>query len=259
MSSSDRLTVQHLAREKGTRSAVSSMPLNTSLTVSNLANFIGRDIVAGVFEENGLLPNESSMRERYSVSRTALREAYSKLTAKGLVTARPKVGTSVRNRVHWNMLDQDVLAWHLQTIPAEEIASDLYELRRMIEPGAAELAAEIRTDSDVEKIEEAFERMKKNSRSEADLVEADFSFHVAILNATRNPFINAFSALIRAAMISTFELSWRAAEVIKEQRLAQHGEVAAAIREQNPQLARQRMEQLLDDSMEDVSEALAQK
>jgi GntR family transcriptional regulator, galactonate operon transcriptional repressor len=259
MSSTDPLSVQNARREKSSRPLSGSLPLDTVLTASNLANFIGRDIVAGVFEENSLLPNEAVMRARYAVSRTALREAYSKLTAKGLVSARPKVGTSVRARTNWNMLDQDVLVWHLQTVPAEEIASDLYELRRMIEPGAAELAAEIRTQEDMEKIDAAFEKMKTNSTVEADLVEADFGFHLAILNATRNPFINAFSALIKAAMVSTFELSWRGAEVIKEQRLAQHGEVAEAIRAQTPAVARKRMETLLDDSIEDVSEALVQR
>lgn len=256
-------------RSGGTRSALqprrrtrpdhSVLTLDPTLTASSLVNQIGRDIVSGLFPEDSLLPNEAAMRERYAVSRTALREAYSKLTAKGLVSARPKVGTSVRPRVDWNMLDQDVLAWHLQTVSPEEIAADLYALRRMIEPGAAELAAMLRTPADVEGIYSAFRQMQENATSEAALVEADFAFHVSILNATRNPFINAFSALIRAAMISTFELSWRGAEVIKEQRLNQHRDVADAIRDQDAPLARRRMEMLLDDSIQDVSEALVRR
>ena len=226
---------------------------------SGLVDQIGREIISGGFPEDSLLPNEAEMRDRYSISRTALREAYSKLMAKGLVSARPKVGTSVRPRRQWNMLDQDVLSWHMQMLPAEEIAADLYTLRRMIEPAAAELAAKIRTDEDMEKITSAFEQMKANATQEGPLVEADFSFHLAIINATHNPFINAFSALIRAAMVSTFELSWQGAEVIKDQRLAQHGDVAEAIRLQDRAGARAAMEQLLDDSIEDVSEALVKR
>lgn len=227
-----------------------------SSSAANLASRIGCDIVEGRFAEREVLPNESEMREIYAVSRTALREAYSKLTAKGLLAPRPKVGTTVRAREFWNMLDQDVLGWHLQTVPASEIASDLYALRRMIEPGAAELAAKVRTEADMARIEAAYDAMCLGATDEADLVEADYAFHTAILTSTHNPFINAFSSLIRAAMLSTFELSWRGAEIIKETRLEQHADVARSIRERKADRARQEMERLLDDSINDVAEAL---
>ncbi|GAA3859902.1 FadR/GntR family transcriptional regulator [Celeribacter arenosi] len=222
---------------------------------SALVNQIGRDIVGGVHEAGALLPNEVDMRERFGVSRTALREAYSKLTAKGLVHARPRVGTSVRNRADWNMLDEDVLAWHLQTLPAEEIAADLYALRRMIEPGASRLAASIRSDEDMQAIDDAFAQMKRSTTDEAALVKADYAFHVAILSATGNGFITAFSALIHTAMLAVFEISWRGAEIIRDQRIRQHGDVADAIRAKDPDNAQRLMEELLDSSIEDVREA----
>ncbi len=235
---------------------VSARLFEQSSMQSPLVNAIGMEIVQGRFAAGERLPSEEVMRERFGVSRTALREAYSKLTAKGLVTARPKVGTSVRERRHWNMLDQDVLSWHLRTVPAEEIASDLNRLRQMIEPPAAELAATTRTEADIERLYEAFDRMRRDASEQDLLVEADFAFHVAILAATHNPFISGFSALIRAAMLSVFELSWRGAEVIKEYRLEQHRLVADAIRDKAPERARDLMKQLLDDSIEDVGEAL---
>ncbi len=221
---------------------------------SNLVDELGRAIVSGTFQAGAVLPNEAAMREQFGVSRTALREAYSKLTAKGLVQARPKVGTSVRQRADWNMLDHDVLGWHLQTVPVDEIATDLYRLRRMIEPSAAALAADSRTEEDLADIYAALNDMKDNSKVETALVEADFRFHVAILTATKNPFINAFSSLIRAAMLSVFELSWRGAEVIKDYRLMQHERVADAIRDKNPEQAQQMMTALLDDSINDAQE-----
>ena len=244
-----------LRRRPVRRPGVSAELFRPGGSQPSLVASLGLDIVSGALPSGQVL-NEAAMRDRYGVSRTALREAYSKLTAKGLVAARPKVGTTVRPRRYWNMLDQDVLSWHLQTVPASEIASDLYALRRMIEPSAAELAATQRTDADVEAIYAAFDEMEANAGSETDLVEADFAFHVAILSATQNPFISGFSALIRAAMLSTFELSWRGAEVIKEQRLAQHRDVADAIRDQSPERAGSLMQKLLDDSIEDVREAL---
>ncbi len=224
---------------------------------SNPLNTLGREIVSGAYAEGTVLPNEAAMLHRFGISRTVLRETYSKLTAKGLLQARPKVGTSVRPRANWNMLDHDVLAWHLQAVPADDIATDLYALRRMIEPSAAELAARMRTDEDLINIEAALESMHNHALEEAALVEADFSFHLAILTATHNPFVSAFSSLIRAAMISVFELSWRGAEVIKDHRLKQHAWVAQAIREKDPAKARTMMEELLDESIKDAKGAAA--
>ena len=73
----------------------------------------GSEIVGGVYPPGSLLPNAADMCARFSVSRTALREAYSMLSAKALIVARPKIGTRVRPKSDWNLLDPEVLAWHL--------------------------------------------------------------------------------------------------------------------------------------------------
>lgn len=225
-------------------------------TRSQVVDQIGREIVTGAFPAGSRLPEEGIMLQRYAVSRTALREAYSKLTAKGLIAARPKVGTSVRPHAAWNMLDPEVLSWHLQTMPAGAMASDLYTLRRMLEPPAAALAAETHDAQALEAIRSAYADMRAQSGSEVELIEADLRFHTAILAATRNHFIGAFSALIHAAMVSTFSISWRGAVGILQERLQQHGDVLEAIERRDGALARTRMEKLLDDSMEDAREAI---
>lgn len=223
----------------------------------HIVHRLGREIVGGVYLPDTRLPNEAEMLDRYQVSRTALREAYSKLTAKGMILARPKVGTRVRAASAWNMLDPDVLTWHMQTKPAYEVARDLYTLRRIIEPNAAALAAEFRNEEQLAEIASAYEDMKAKSKNEQQLVEADLRFHVAVLNATQNPFIGAFTSLIHAAMLSSFQLGWRGAEaaVIKEERLLQHGKVLDAVRDQDAELASTRMGELLDESIHDVEEA----
>src|SRR5580658_7094344 len=73
-----------------------------------LAARLGQEIVSGVYPPGSVLPNSAEMGERFSASRTALREAYSKLSGKGLIVARPKIGTSVRPRGEWNLLDSEV-------------------------------------------------------------------------------------------------------------------------------------------------------
>jgi DNA-binding FadR family transcriptional regulator len=222
---------------------------------SSLLQQLGCEIVRGDYAPEARLPDEATMLERYAVSRTALREAYGKLAAKGMIAARPKVGTSVRPAAHWNMLDADVLGWHLQTMPAGEVARDLYALRRMVEPAAAGMAAEKHTFDDLARIAAAFDAMQATREDEAALIAADLDFHIAILHATRNHFIGAFSALIHAAMMSTFRLSWRGASPppLRTERLQQHGDILQAIRDSNPALARECMERLLDDAIGDVA------
>lgn len=222
-----------------------------------VVNRIGCEIVSGVYKPGTRMPNEATMLERYAISRTVLRETYSKLTAKGLIQARTKIGTHVRQQADWNMLDADVLDWHLQTMPSENIASDLFALRRMVEPPAAAIAAATRSDDALAEISLAYAEMR--TCGPADLLGADYRFHIAILAATGNHFIGAFSSLIHAAMQSTFELSWSGAAQIHEARLLQHGGVLEAIQKKKPEQARVRMEMLLDVSIRDVREALERK
>ena len=69
---------------------------SSATSTRQLAGRLGREIVGGIYPPGSLLPNAAEMCARFSVSRTALREAYSVLTAKALIVARPKIGTRVR-------------------------------------------------------------------------------------------------------------------------------------------------------------------
>jgi DNA-binding FadR family transcriptional regulator len=199
------------------------------------------------------------MCARFSVSRTALREAYSVLAAKALIVARPKVGTRVRPKSDWNMLDPEMLSWHLQTVPTEDFVADLFVLRQMVEPAAAALAASERSGGTLERITEAYERMERFKNGAGDLIKADLDFHLGILEATDNHFLAALGGLIQASLECTFRLSWEGAERIQDDRLHQHREILRAICDGAPELARERMAELLRDSIEDVREFLRQR
>ncbi len=228
---------------------------------SYLANQLGREIVGGIFPPGSLLPNEMEMCARFSVSRTTLREAYGVLTAKALIVARPKVGTRVRPKSDWNMLDPEVLAWHLETVPTEDFIHDLYKLRQIIEPAAAELAATAQSRGTIDHIAAAYADMERfKDGGGDDLIAADLQFHLAILDATENLFISALGGLIHAALLGSFKLSWEGAERnMREDRLHQHKGVFEAIREGLPEQARQRMHELLADSIDDVHEVLRKR
>ena len=219
---------------------------------THLVGTLGREIISGLYPPGSLLPNVEEMCARFSVSRTALREAYSQLTAKALIAARPKVGTRVRARAEWQLFDPDVLAWHLQTSPSEAFISNLYVLRQMVEPAAAALAATTRASATIERIAGAYGRMERFHDGSGDLIEADLEFHMGILEATENPFLAALGGLIHASLQCTFKFSWEGAERIHGDRLRQHAEVLRAIRAGSPKVAAKRMSELLHDSLDYV-------
>jgi DNA-binding FadR family transcriptional regulator len=226
---------------------------------SQLAARLGREIVGGVYPPGSLLPNAMQMCARFSVSRTALREAYSMLSAKALIVARPKIGTRVRPKSEWNLLDPAVLGWHLEAAPSEHFVDDLFVLRQMVEPPAAALAAATRSRATIDRISDAYGRMDRFKSGSGDLIGADLDFHMGILEATENPFLAALGGLIHAALECTFKLSWQGAARIQDDRLHQHRGIFEAIRDGVPELARERMAELLRDSIEDVREFLRQR
>ena len=220
---------------------------------------LGREIVGGTFPPGSLLPNAFEMCARFAVSRTALREAYSMLTAKALIVARPKVGTRVRPKADWNMLDPEVLAWHIQTVPTEDFVADLFVLRQMIEPAAAALAASANSRATIDRIAAALADMERCKDGAGDLIAADLQFHLAILEATGNHFIGALGGLIHASLQCSFKLSWEGAARIQDDRLHQHRMIFEAISEGLPERARERMTDLLRDSINDVREFLSRR
>jgi GntR family transcriptional regulator, galactonate operon transcriptional repressor len=220
-----------------------------------LAATIGREIVSGVYPPGSLLPNVQELCQRFGVSRTALREAYSLLTAKALIVARPKVGTWVRPRAEWHMIDPDVLAWHLESDPSEQFVADLFALRQMVEPGAAAAAARLHDPETIAKIDAAFADMERFKDGSGDLIEADLQFHMAILSGSANPFLAALGGLIHTSLQCVFRYSWKGASKMADSRLRQHGVILEAIRDGDPTSAHQRMAHLLAESFEDVRAA----
>lgn len=108
-------------------------------------NEIGRAIVSGEFPIGSVLASDAVMMETYGVSRTVLREALKTLEAKGLVEARPKVGTRVSPKSRWNFFDSQVLAWHFHAPHDRRFYENLFEVRAALELPAVTGAARHRT------------------------------------------------------------------------------------------------------------------
>src|SRR3546814_19684944 len=108
-----------------------------------------------------MFPGEIEYAEQIGISRSALREAFRTLSAKGLVDSRPKAGTRVSPRRQWSLLDPDLLAWQFEAEPSLKFLHDLFELRMIVEPSAAELAAERRTEDQVQAMRSALDAMAR--------------------------------------------------------------------------------------------------
>ena len=224
-----------------------------------IANAIGERVVAGVYSPGQALPTEIELCAALSVSRSALREAFRRLAAKGLLVSRQRVGTLVRPRSEWNVLDPEVLSWHLRVAPTDEFVSGLFEMRKIVEPSAAALAAERRNTEAVARISGALEDMFRFQDGKGDLIGADLRFHRSVLDSACNPFLGCFAAVIESSLVSSFRLSWGAGGRTPEYALRQHRGVFEAIRDGRPSDAYAVMTQLLRSAIEDVREALIQR
>ena len=211
-----------------------------------VVNEMGRRIVGGVYAAGGLLPNEELLCQELSVSRTALREAVKVLAAKGLLESRPRVGTRVRTKDLWNLLDPDILAWRCATGVDAEFLRHLMELREILEPAAASLAANSRSSEQLAAIASALSRMQSASVI-SQWVEADLEFHTAILRATNNPLLMPLAAIIGSALESLLAVSARRAGDFKR-GFGDHQKVFQAIEAGDAQSALHRMAGMLSDT-----------
>jgi DNA-binding FadR family transcriptional regulator len=224
-----------------------------------IANTLGERIVAGLHPPSSPLPTEIELCASLSVSRSALREAFKLLAAKGLIISRQKVGTLVRPRAEWNMLDPEVLAWSLHAAPTDAFVTGLFEVRKIVEPSAAALAAERRSPEGLARIERALSDMVRLQGSSTALIEADLRFHQSILDATGNLFLASFGAVIESSLQASFRLGWSSGHQPPEYALRQHQGVMEAIRDGRGADAYGVMTQLLRSAMEDVREALLRR
>jgi DNA-binding FadR family transcriptional regulator len=185
-----------------------------------IAHKLGTAILSGQYQPGDTLSGEVAFAEELEVSRSAYREAVQVLTAKGLVESRPKAGTRVLPRTRWNLLDPDVLAWAFAGEPDIQFVRDLFELRAIVEPAAARLAAQRRDKDDLRIMKDALAAMRRHTLATELGRAADRDFHNAILNATRNDALQVLSASIGSAVNWTTQYKQRA-RALRGRRLLQ--------------------------------------
>ena len=209
-----------------------------------IARELGLLIVSGRYRPGQILDGEVEASEQRHVSRTAYREAVRILAAKGLVHSRPRVGTRVSAREQWHLLDPDVLSWAFSGEPESEAIHGLFELRTIVEPAAAALAAIRRCQQDLDAMRRALDAFTLHTLAAPEGREADKQFHAALLLATNNPFMVSLTNGVTSAVNALTEFKQRIAP-LKRDPAPDHWRVFDAIAAKNAERAREAMSELI--------------
>ncbi|WP_172296152.1 FadR/GntR family transcriptional regulator [Pseudoruegeria sp. HB172150] len=167
---------------------------------------LGQAIVSGGHPPGSVLPKDEQLLEQFGVSRTVLREVMKTLAAKGMISAKARVGTTVRPALDWNMFDAHVLHWHLNSSHSEDFYRQLFEMRLSFEPFAARLAAARATREQIAAMQETVADMAAAETAKAFAL-ADLALHRAVLDAADNAFFHSVGALIEAALLAAMRRS----------------------------------------------------
>ena len=219
-----------------------------------VARDLGILIASGRYQAGDLLDGEIEASERLSMSRTAYREAVRILAAKGLIEVRPKVGTRVLPRDKWHLLDPDVLSWIFESEPDDHLLKSLFELRRVVEPEAAALAAQRRNEDQLHRMDEALRLMAEHTLATEEGRTADQGFHAALLEASDNPFLADLTSGIGAAIEWTTIFKQRQRPLVRDP-MPDHIRVYEAIADSDVSEARRAMAHLVDMAFIDTTTA----
>ncbi|WP_371133942.1 FadR/GntR family transcriptional regulator [Brevundimonas sp.] len=209
-------------------------------------------IVSGLHQPGDILGNEIELSEQLAVSRSAYREAIRILSAKGLVESRPRTGTRVLPMDRWNLLDSDVLSWFFESEPSPVIVNGLFELRMIIEPAAAALAAVRRSDEELARMRTALEIMERKTLKTEAGQSADRDFHQAVLTATGNPPLVSLASTIGASVRWTTLYKQRKRRLPPDP-MPEHWAVFEAIAASDPEGARSAMQALVAHALEQIA------
>jgi DNA-binding FadR family transcriptional regulator len=213
---------------------------------------LGRSIVTGRYE-GCRFPTEAELAGEHEVSRSVTREAVKMLTAKGLLSARPRTGTVVQPASSWNLFDPDVLRWLLERKFSLDLLRQFSELRVAIEPEAAALAARGGEAPALAAIRAGYARMEAAEAELDDPLEADIAFHIAVLEASGNPFYRQFRDLVATALQTSIRFTNRFKG--RTASLPAHRAVIEAIEARDGDGARAAMAAIIDDVMALIEEA----
>jgi GntR family transcriptional regulator, transcriptional repressor for pyruvate dehydrogenase complex len=195
-------------------------------------------IDAGKLKAGDRLPSERELAETFRVSRSSLREAIKTLENEGLVITRPGSGTFI------TAVNVEAIIPSLASLLSrgKDALLDLFEMRCLVEPGIAALAAERATPADILRLKAICTKQEQQIKRETSAVDSDAAFHLTIGRATHNAALQRLVASIVEILKPIRETSLQTPGRAHKS-LASHREILVAIERHDPELARRAMQQ----------------
>jgi GntR family transcriptional regulator, galactonate operon transcriptional repressor len=222
---------------------MSSLPTGAA---KQAVEVLGQRIANDVYPEGTVMPTEEELAQSLGVSRATVRDAVKVLSGKGLVRTARRYGTRVRPIEEWNLLDGDVVSWHDPAHPRiKRIFAETTELRSILEPAAAALAARRGTPEQIRTLLDAANDIHPGQVDVERLFAADCQFHVTLLDMTRNSVMRQMRQIILTMLRVSYEfgvVNPKNEKVSREGHLA----VAEAIAARDADQARKAMSAMLE-------------
>ncbi len=143
-------------------------------------------IVSGSFQPGDLLPPEGPLSEQFGVSRTVIRESVKRIEEKGLVRIERGRGTSVRPTIEWNILDRVVLTSLIRHDDSLGVLDELSVVRAKLEGVMAAETAELRSEAQLEELDQHLRCMRESVDDEQAFRSADVAFHETVMATSGN-------------------------------------------------------------------------
>lgn len=230
-------------------------PVRSSKVYEQIAEQIEQLILSGKLRNGDRLPTEHELAEQFQASRTAVREAMKTLAQKGLVDMRPGRGTLVIDGTSQAM--RLSLGLMMKVKPAA-CSANLVEVREILEPEIAALAAERATAEHIAALQEAVAMMDAHLGAADTYITADDDFHRTLARATQNDliltFVDSIVDLLSEQRKHIFSVSGGASRGQMHHKL-----LLETIQCHNSEAAREAMRAHLQQVRFDVETALAQK
>lgn len=220
-----------------------------SLTSQTLSRRISRElltsILRGEIAPGTALPSEDDLASQFDVSRPVVREAVKELAVLGLVESRQGRSTRVTPEDDWNHFAPELLAARSEVGAVDDFLLELLELRRLIETGAAGLAATRASDQEIERMTAQFRTMEESTGDLERFTDADIAFHAALLAATGNHLLTRLIEMIGPVLRFGRMISLQRRPDGPADSQQGHRRVLDAIRAGDPTAAREAMREHL--------------
>ena len=191
----------------------------------------------GKFPPGSKLPSEMELAAHFGVSRIPIREALSVLRAPEVITSRQGGGSYVEENAATSLLH------HIRIEQDDaDIIKHLFEMRKILEPEAAYLAALRRTPEQLQQMRNALKRLEIECNDEEKTGQkADIEFHSSIIQATQNPIMIQMMENLSALYERALKITLKPNLKLKQRRkaaLKEHRNILSAIEMEEPELAR---------------------